>query len=145
MSRCLIFLIAIWSVLAACTDEINSSNEVGLAETAGSNPTKNYRLTAHWRIQVRTESGESAELDIAIGYDQTLRMIKSNTPFEFEFVANNYTALISLKDADEQIKAEVWSDVDGPFQMKGGFSGGQQGKFTFHHVGPIFGSAGTGF
>ncbi len=81
----------------------------------------------------------------AIGDDQTLRMIKSNTPFEFEFVANHYTALMSLTDPNERIEAEVWSDVDGQFQMKGSISGGQLGKFTFDPSGPTFGSAGSRF
>ena len=135
----------IWIALAACGSEIDSSIEAGPAHTVDIMPVEHYRLPAQWSVRVRAESGDAVELEIAIGYDQTLRMIKSNTPFEFEFVANHYTALMSLTDPNERIEAEVWSDVDGQFQMKGSISGGQLGKFTFDPSGPTFGSAGSRF
>jgi hypothetical protein len=100
---------------------------------------------AHWRIHVATESGRPVSLKFAIGFDRTLDLVQTKTPFDYKFDALQFTALMSLVDSTESIVAELWSDVHGDFQKIGSFSGGPQGKFTHHPSGPTFGSSGTAF
>lgn len=104
---------------------------------------QSFKLPAHWSIRVTTRSGNPAGLNVAIGFDCTLKMIETKTPFEYEFVANHYTALMTLTGSGEEISAEVWSDVDGEFRKKGGGSGGLTHKSTFSPHGPLYSSSGS--
>jgi hypothetical protein len=70
-------------------------------------------------------------------------MIETQTPFEFEFQARHYTALMCLKDSSEDIKAEEWSDVYSEFMKIGGGSGGQTHKFMFSPSGPRYSLSGS--
>jgi hypothetical protein len=97
---------------------------------------QSFKLPAHWRIWVATRHRTPAELLIAIGFDQTLRMIETTTPFEFEFGARQCTALMCLKNTSDEIKAEVWSDVYGEFRKINAGSGGPTYKFMFSPTGP---------
>ena len=112
---------------------------------ASSTPRAEPERFAHWRIHIATESGRPVGLKFAIGFDRTLDLVESHTPFDYKFDALQFTALMSLADSTERIVAELWSDLHGDFQKTGSFSGGAQGKFTHHPKGPTFGSSGTGF
>lgn len=106
---------------------------------------QSFNLPAHWAIRVTTRSGNPAGLNVAIGFDHTLEMIETKTPFEYEFVANRYTALMTLTDSSESISAEVWSDVYGEFRKTGGGGGGMTHKSTFSPHGPLYSMSGSAF
>jgi hypothetical protein len=112
---------------------------------ASSSPRAKPERFAHWRIHITTESGRPVGLKFAIGFDRTLDLVESQSPFDYKFDALQFTALMSLNDSTEKIVAELWSDLHGGFQKTGSFSGGSQGKFTHHPNGPTFDSSGTGF
>jgi hypothetical protein len=104
-----------------------------------------FALPARWSIRVRSVSGDPISLRMAIGFDETLEMLEVRTPFQFDFVASRYTALIAASTSDERISAEVWTDLYREFLLEGGFSGNSRGKLTFKPSGPIYSSAGSGF
>ena len=104
---------------------------------------QSFKLPARWSIRVTTRHRQPAELQIAIGFDHTLKMIETRTPFEFEFQARQYTALMCLKNTSDEIKAEVWSDVYGEFRMIGGGSGGSTHKFMFCPRPPLYSMSGS--
>ena len=104
---------------------------------------QSFKLPAQWSIRVTTRSGNSVGLNIAIGIDHTLKMIETKTPFEYEFVANQYTALMTLTDSVEEISAEAWSDVYGEFRKICGGSGGLAHKLMFCPHGPLYGMSGS--
>ena len=79
---------------------------------------------------------------MAIGFDETLEFFETQIPFKFEFIAHNFTALISATGA---IDAAVWSDVYGSFRRICGFSGSQRGRLSFQPWGPSYSYAGSGF
>jgi hypothetical protein len=102
-----------------------------------------FNLPARFVVRIGTRSGERTELKIAIGYDQELLLTETHTPFEFEFTANSFTALMSLKESSEDISAEMWSDVYGEFEKIGGGSGGPTHKLMFSPSGPVYGLSGS--
>jgi len=102
-----------------------------------------FNLPARFVIRVGTMSGECAELKIAIGYDQELLLTETQVPFEFEFTANGFTALMSLKGSSEDISAKMWSDVYGEFKKIGGGTGGSTHKLMFSPSGPVYGLSGS--
>lgn len=104
---------------------------------------QSFKLPARWSIRVTTRFRRPADLQIAIGFDHTLKMIETRTPFEFEFQARRYTALMCLKDTSEDIKAEVWSDVYGEFMMIDGGGGGPTYKSMFSPSGPVTSLSGS--
>ena len=104
---------------------------------------QSFKLPAQWSIRVTTRSGNSVGLNIAIGIDHTLKMIETKTPFEYEFVANQYTALMTLTDSVKDISAEVWSDVYGEFRKICGGSGGLAHKLMFCPHGPLYSMSGS--
>lgn len=96
-----------------------------------------FNLPARFVIRIDTVSGERAELKVAVGYDQELILSETYTPFEIEFSANGYTALMCSKKSGDDISAEVWSDVYGEFKKIGDGSGGSTQKFMFSPIGPV--------
>ncbi len=92
------------------------------------------RQRARYRVCVRTRSGNSVGLRLAIGHDSSLNLIETTTPCEEEFVATEYTVLMSLTERNEQIEAELWGDAFGDFRMMGSFAGTSSGRFTHHRV-----------
>ena len=118
---------------------------MGELQTASANAGREPTRSAKWRIHVATESGCPVELKFAIGFDRTLDLVTTTTPFDYKFDAFQFTALIALADSTEAIVAELWSDLHGDFQKTGAFSGGSQAKFTHHPQGPTFGSSGSAF
>ena len=106
---------------------------------------KLFNLPARFVIRVDTSTGESARLRIAVGYDQELLLTEADSPYEFEFTANSFTALISLKESTEDISAEVWSDVYGEFREIAAGSGGPTHKFMFSPSERVYGLSGSAF
>ena len=104
-----------------------------------------FKLPAQWLIRVATRHRGPAELLLAIGFDRTLKVIETTTPFEFEFEARRYTALMCLKNTTDAIKAEVWSDVYGEYRRIGSGSGGLTHKFMFSPSGPTYSLSGSAF
>ena len=106
---------------------------------------QHFKLPARWSIRVTTRSGRPADLRVAIGFDHTLEIFDTTTPFEFDFEARQFTALMTLTDTKEQILAEEWSDVYGEFRKTGSGGGGLTQKFMFCPHGPLYGLSGSAF
>jgi hypothetical protein len=104
-----------------------------------------FDLPSNWSIRISSRSGQPVALKVAIGFDQTLELYETTTPFEFTFTASRFTALISSPIPGAVLEAEEWSDLYGEFRQIGGFGGGAQGKFSFQPEGPIYSSSGSGF
>jgi hypothetical protein len=106
---------------------------------------QSFKLPARWSIRVSTRSGNSADLKVAIGFDHTLEIFETTTPFKFDFEARQFTALMTLTDSTEEIVAEEWSDVFGEFRKTGSGGGGSTQKFMFCPHGPLYGLSGSAF
>ena len=102
-----------------------------------------FSLPARWSIRVQSLGDQPVFLKVAIGFDETLEMVEVSTPFQFDFVASRYTALVAAK-ADGRFSAEAWSDIYGQFSKNGGFTG-TKGKLQFQPSGPGYSSAGNAF
>jgi hypothetical protein len=98
-----------------------------------------FNLPARFVVRVDSVSGEEAEIKVAIGYDQELLLAETQTPFELEFVARGFTALICARDPNEDLSANMWSDVYGQFNKIGGGGGGPTQKLMFSPEGPVYG------
>ena len=99
-----------------------------------------FKLPANWKLWVGTMSGNPAPLNVAIGIFEDLQVQQTTTPFEIEFTAYQFTAMFGLKDSEEEIAAEVWSDCFGEHQNVGGGSGGKAFHFVFSELGCTSGS-----
>ena len=88
---------------------------------------KRYR----WRITADTQSGECAEIRVAIGFESTLEIFDTTTPFEHEFEATGHTTLRCVSDSSRCMVAEEWSDISGSFELTGQVSGSATCKFVF--------------
>ena len=103
-----------------------------------------FRLPARWAIHVVKElDGPEVPLKCAIGFDDTLELIETTTPFKFEFVASRFTALFAASGGG-RITAEMIGDVHGEMRRIGAFTS-DKGKFYFDFAGPNYGGAGTAF
>jgi hypothetical protein len=114
----------------------------GFFAPAGADGPK-FSLPARWSIRVQSLGDQPVLLKVAIGFDENLEMVEASTPFQFDFVASRYTALVAAS-ADGRFSAEVWSDIYGEFSQNGGFTG-TRGKLLFQPSGPIYSSAGNAF
>jgi hypothetical protein len=104
-----------------------------------------FKLPARWSVRINSATGEPLALKVAIGFDESLELFHTSTPFQFDFTAHRYTALISSETPGAVLVVEEWTDLYGVFQKGGGFSGGAHGKLLFNPAGPTFSSAGSGF
>lgn len=101
-----------------------------------------FGVPARWSLRIACLEPTSQALKVAIGFDETLEFLETQAPFTFDFIAHNFTALIS---ATGTLDAAVWSDVYGSFQRICGFSGSRKGRLSFQPWGPNYSYAGSGF